>query len=96
MTTYGTQKFKWFWGKVADYSPDMDNGGTAMETLQLMLLQFDGNNIRLLPAWPSNWTAHFKLHAPQNTTIEAFVENGQIKSMKVLPASRAKDVVVGK
>ena len=96
MITYGTQKFKWFWGKVADYSPDMDNGGTAMETLQLMLLQFDGNNIRLLPAWPSNWTAHFKLHAPQNTTIEAFVENGQIKSMKVLPASRAKDVVVGK
>ena len=96
MTTYGKQKFKWFWGKVADYSPDMDNGGTAMETLQLMLLQFDGAKIRLIPAWPSNWTAHFKLHAPQNTTIEAVVENGQVKNLIVLPASRAKDVILGK
>ena len=96
MTTYGKQKFKWFWGKVADYSPDMDNGGTAMETLQLMLLQFDGSTIRLIPAWPSNWTANFKLHAPQNTTIEGVVENGQVKDLKVTPAARAKDVIIGK
>jgi len=74
----------------------MDNGGTAMETLQLMLLQFDGDTIRLIPAWPSNWNANFKLHAPQNTTIEGVVENGQVKDLKVTPASRAKDVVIGK
>ena len=96
MTTYGTQKFKWFWGKVADYSPDMDNGGTAMETLQLMLLQFDGDQIRLIPAWPTSWKANFKLHAPKNTTIEGIVENGEVKNLKVTPASRAKDVIIGK
>jgi alpha-L-fucosidase 2 len=65
-----------------------------MMTLELMLMQCDGKRIQLLPAWPKDWTADFKLHAPYQTTIEAHVENGKITKLKVTPKSRAKDVVV--
>lgn len=95
MTTYGKQKFPWFWAKVADYSPDMDNGGVGMMTLQLMLMQTNGKDIRLIPAWPNDWTADFKLHAPYNTTVEGHVENGKLTKLEVTPASRMKDVKMG-
>lgn len=96
-TTYNQQqKFPWFWAKVADYAPDMDNGGTAMMTLQLMLMQTDGKTIRLIPAWPEDWTADFKLHAPYSTTVEAHVEKGKITRLKVTPKSREKDVIIGR
>jgi hypothetical protein len=29
-----------------------------------MLMQTVGRKILLLPAWPKNWNADFKLHAP--------------------------------
>ena len=70
-TSYGNQRFIWFWSKNSDWIPDMDNGGAGMATLQAMLLQCDGKQIRLLPAWPEDWTADFKLHAPFQTTVEA-------------------------
>lgn len=95
MTTYGKQKFPWFWAKVADYSPDMDNSGTGMMTLQLMLMQTNGKEIRLTPAWPHDWTADFKLHAPYNTTVEGHVENGKLTMLEVTPASRKKDIKIG-
>lgn len=94
-TSYGKQQFHWFWSKNLDWPPDMDNGGGAMTTLQLMLMQTDGKTIRLLPAWPKDWTTDFKLHAPYNTTVEGHVENGKITNLKVFPAIRAKDVVIG-
>jgi hypothetical protein len=65
-----------------------------MSTLQLMLMQCDGRRIQLLPAWPDDWTADFKLHAPFETTVEGHVEHGKISGLKVFPADRAKDVVV--
>lgn len=95
-TCYGNQKFPWFWRKVADYSPDMDNGGTGAMTLQLMLMQTNGREIRLIPAWPDDWTADFKLHAPYRTTIEAHVEKGKITKLRVTPESRKKDVIIPK
>lgn len=95
-TTYGTQKFPWFWRKVADYSPDMDNGGTGMETLQLMLMQTEGKTIRLIPAWPKNWSAEFKLHAPYNTIVEAKVEHGEVTRLNVIPVGRMSDVIIQK
>jgi alpha-L-fucosidase 2 len=94
-TAYGNQRFRWFWRSGHDWIPDLDNGGGAMSTLQLMLLQTDGRRIRLLPAWPPEWTADFKLHAPYQTTVEGHVENGKLTRMVVTPASRAKDVAVG-
>jgi hypothetical protein len=93
-TSYGDQRFIWFWSKNSDWIPDMDNGGAGMTTLQLMLMQCDGKTIRLLPAWPKDWTADFKLHAPFQTTVEGHVEQGKVTGLKVTPAARAKDVVV--
>jgi alpha-L-fucosidase 2 len=65
-----------------------------MITLQSMLMQCDGKRIRLLPAWPAEWTADFKLHAAYRTTVEGHVENGKITNLRVTPKSRAKDVGV--
>jgi alpha-L-fucosidase 2 len=93
-TSYGNQQFPWFWSKNSDWIPDMDNGGAGMMTLQLMLMQCDGIRIQLLPAWPKDWTADFKLHAPYQTTVEGHAENGKVTGLKVVPDNRTKDVVV--
>jgi alpha-L-fucosidase 2 len=93
-TDYGDERFSWFWKAGGDWIPDLDNGGTGMMTLELMLMQYDGKRIQLLPAWPSDWTADFKLYAPYRTTVEGHVENGKVTRLKVTPQSRAKDVVI--
>jgi len=93
-TDYGNQHFRWFWKPGHDWIPDFDNGGTGMKTLELMLMQCDGKRIQLLPAWPEDWNADFKLHAPYETVVEGHVENGKLTNLKVTPESRAKDVVV--
>ncbi|HEX4123072.1 MAG TPA: DUF5703 domain-containing protein [Verrucomicrobiae bacterium] len=93
LTFYGNQRFRWFWKK-SDWIPDMDDGGAGMAGLQLMLLQCDGDRILLLPAWPRQWTADFKLRAPRQTTIEGHVENGKVTSLTVTPRERRKDVEV--
>lgn len=93
-TDYGDEQFPWFWKAGHDWIPDFDNGGSGMITLQNMLMQCDGQRIQLLPAWPKDWTADFKLHAPFQTTVEGHVENGKVTDLKVTPAARAKDVVV--
>ena len=64
-----------------------------MITVELMLMQCDGKRIQLLPAWPKDWTADFKLHAPDHTTVEGHVEYGKITKLKTLPEARAKDVI---
>jgi len=93
-TDYGDQRFVWFWKAGGDWIPDLDNGGTGMITLQMMLMQTDGRRIQLLPAWPHEWTADFKLHAPYKTVVEGHVENGKVSRLHVTPASRAADVVI--
>jgi alpha-L-fucosidase 2 len=93
LTFYGNQQFPWFWRK-ADWTPDMDDGGAGMTSLQLMLMQCDNNRIQLLPAWPKNWTADFKLHAPHQTTVSAHIENGNLTHLTVTPPERAKDVTI--
>lgn len=91
-TNYGNQRFPWFWKPAHDWIPDLDNGGDGMITLQNMLMQCDGQQIILLPAWPRNWTADFKLHAPFETTVEGHVQNGKMFGLQVTPKSRRKDV----
>jgi alpha-L-fucosidase 2 len=93
-TDYGDQRFSWFWKAGHDWIPDLDNGGSGMITLELMLMQCDGKRIQLLPAWPKDWTADFKLHAPDHTTVEGHVENSQLTRLKVTPKSRRADVTV--
>ena len=48
----------------------MDHGGVLQMGLQLMLMQCEDREIRLLPAWPKEWDTDFKLHAPYQTTVE--------------------------
>jgi alpha-L-fucosidase 2 len=93
-TDFGDERFKWFWNGGHDWIPDLDNGGSGMITLQNMLMQCDGKRIILLPAWPADWTADFKLHAPYQTTVEGHVENGHVLNLKVTPASRKRDVII--
>ncbi len=89
----GKLRFPAFWGPGHDWVPDHNWGGSGMIALQEMLMQVDDRKIYLIPAWPKDWNAKFKLHAPYNTTVEAVVKNGKIESLKVTPESRLKDVV---
>ena len=85
-------RFRAMWAVNNDYVPDQDHGGVLNCALQRMLLQYEGDNIILLPAWPKDWTATFKLHAPKNTTVEGRVEGGKLMDIKVVPESRRKDL----
>lgn len=87
-------RFPVFWGPNYDWIPDQDHGGVLMRTLQTMLMQTDGRKIYLLPAWPRDWDANFKLHAPYNTTIQGRVVDGQVKDLTVTPPERRQDIVI--
>jgi hypothetical protein len=87
-------RFQAFWEHANDYIPDEDNGGNGMNGLQAMLMQSVDRRILLLPAWPREWNASFKLHAPFNTTVEGVVRGGKIEGLKVVPAERFKDVEI--
>jgi alpha-L-fucosidase 2 len=88
-----SQKFPAFWDKSHDYLPDEDNGGNGENGLQQMLLQAVGEKMLLLPAWPADWDADFKLHAPHNTIIEGRVRKGHLTGLTVTPAIRRKDII---
>jgi hypothetical protein len=90
----GDFRFPAMWGPNFDWIPDQDHGSNTMTALQRMILQTAGERILLLPAWPRQWNASFKLHAPQNTTIEARVQDGKVLDLKITPESRRKDVVI--
>ena len=87
-------RFPAFWGPNMDWIPDQTHGGVLMKAFQSMLMQTEGKKIFLQPAWPKEWNAEFKLHAPYRTTIEGRVENGKVIDLKVSPESRRKDVVI--
>jgi alpha-L-fucosidase 2 len=63
--------FRWpaTWGPNYDWVPDQDHGSVAMTALQNMLVQSDDQSVFLLPAWPENWDAEFKLHSRDNLVI---------------------------
>ena len=86
-------RFQAFWAKGHDYIPDEDNGGNGLVALQQMLLQADDWKILLLPAWPADWEAEFKLHAPGNTQIQGRVSQGKVLDLKVTPEKRRADIV---
>ncbi|HEV2330725.1 MAG TPA: DUF5703 domain-containing protein [Verrucomicrobiae bacterium] len=93
-SNFGNERFPWFWKPAHDWIPDLDNGGSGMTTLELMLMQCDGKRIILLPAWPKGWSADFKLHAPFQTTVEGTVRDGKMTSLRVTPKSRKRDVTI--
>ena len=87
-------RFPAFWGPNYDWVPDQDHGGVLMRTLQTMLMQTEGREIHLLPAWPRDWDVSFKLHAPYQTTITGRVQEGRLIHLEVAPKSRFKNVVI--
>ncbi len=87
-------RFPAFWGPNYDWIPDQDHGGVLMRTLQTMLMQTEGRTIHLLPAWPKEWDADFKLHAPYQTTIRGRIRKGKIEDLKVHPEARREDVII--
>ena len=90
----GPHRFPAFWGPGYDWTPDHNWGGSGMIGLQEMLLQTNGEQILLFPAWSKEWDIHFKLHAPCETTVEATLKDGKVTDLKVLPESRKKDIII--
>jgi len=91
----GPHRFPAFFGPGFDWTPDLNHGGSGMIGLQEMLMYTCPEaKILLFAAWPREWDVHFKLHAPQQTVVEAALKNGQITLIKVTPASRIKDIVL--
>ncbi len=86
-------RFPAFWGPNYDYTPDQDHASNFINAIQTMLMQAEGNDIYLLPAWPANWNASFRLHAPGHTQVEAVWKNGRYARIKTWPAARKKDVI---
>ena len=87
-------RFPAFWDAFNDWIPDIDHGGNLQLGLQAMLMQTEGRKITLLPAWPKEWDADFRLHAPYRTVVEGTVRGGKIVSLEVTPKECAKDAVV--
>lgn len=87
------RRFPAFWGPGFDWVPDHNWGGSGMIGMQEMLLQEADGQLYLFAAWPKDWNVHFKLHASQNTTIEAELQNGIVKIIKVMPEERRKNIV---
>lgn len=91
---HAASRFPVFWGPNYDWVPDQDHGSILLKTLQALLLQTDGRQIYLLPAWPKDWDAEFKLRAPYSTTVSGKVEKGRLVRLDVEPKERGKDVKV--
>ena len=89
-----SQRFPAFWGPNFDWTPDQCHGGVLMRTLQAMVLQADGDQIFLLPAWPRDWNVDFRLHAPKRTIVEGRFEEGQWVRLTVQPPERRRDIVL--
>jgi hypothetical protein len=87
------RRFPAFWGPGYDWVPDHNWGGAGMIGLQEMLMQDNGHQIYLFPAWPKDWDVHFKLYAPYQTVVEGKLQNGKLQYLEVTPKSRTADVV---
>ena len=89
----GPWRFPAFWGPGYDWAPDHNWGGSGMIGLQEMLMQEANGKIYIFPAWPKAWNVHFKLHASDNTTVEAELKNGKVVLLTVDPQIRMHDIV---
>lgn len=86
-------KFPAFWNGMNSYVPGQENGGNLQNALQKMVVQANGKKILLLPAWPKEWSAEFKLHAPFGTIVEGSIKDGRLSNLVVTPPERAADVI---
>lgn len=87
-------RFPAAWGPIYDSVPDVDHGGSFLATLQLAVLQWNGDAVYVLPALPAGWDVSFRLCAPRDTWVTCEYRAGKLSSLSVEPPERAKDVVV--
>lgn len=92
-THHGGSRFPAFWGPNYDWVPDQCHGGNLLNTVQSMLMQCEGKQIILFPAWPKEWDVEFRLHAPYHTEVTGELRQGKLASLKVSPAARKADIV---
>ena len=90
----GPHRFPAFWGPGYDWTPDHNWGGSGMIALQEMLLQEVEGKLLLFPAWPKQWDVRFRLHASDNTVIDAEMRNGKVVNVRVTPKIREQNVVL--
>ncbi len=86
-------RFPGFWGPNYDYTPDQCHAGNYINTIQLMLMQSEGDKTYLLPAWPKDWNVKFKLHTPNNGQVEAEFKNGKLISSKKIPSGNSTELI---
>ena len=72
-------------GATADATPSSRGEGSGAGTATGAIL--------LLPAWPEDWHADFRMHVPGKTVVEGSVRDGHLTELRVRPASRRLDVV---
>lgn len=90
----GSHRFPAFFGPGFDWTPDHNWGGSAMIGLQEMLMQTNGDEIWLFPAWPLDRDISFRLHAPGNTVVEAELIGGKVADLHVTPPERMEDIIL--
>ncbi|MCO6046942.1 DUF5703 domain-containing protein [Aeoliella sp. ICT_H6.2] len=71
-------RFPGFYGPNFDWLPDQDHPSVANIALQKMILQVDGDEVELFPAWPSDWDVEFKLHGPAGQVFMGAYANGEV------------------
>lgn len=70
-------RFPVMWGPNHDWVPDQDHGSNLMLMIQGMLYQhYDGIDY-LLPTFPKNWNARFRLAVPGRRFVEAEFKHGK-------------------
>ena len=77
-----------------DSCPDFDHFGAGATALQRMLVQEAGSRILLLPAWPADWDADFRLHLTGGAVLAGTVTDGKLQAWDIQPAARRGDVSV--
>jgi len=77
-----------------DGIPDWDHFGSGSIALQRMLAQEGNGKIYLLPAWPSEWDADFKLHLSGGTVLTGVVKDGKLVAWDITPQTRKTDVIL--
>jgi len=85
-------RFFAFWGPNFDWTPDQTHGGVLNAAAQSLVLQTTGRRIWLAPSLPKTWDVEFKLHAPERTTLEGRIVDGEVAELNVEPKERAQDV----
>lgn len=92
--TDSPRRYPTLWGSGHDWVPDHHWGGSRMIGVQEMLMQCVGDNIYILPVWPSSRNVTFRLHALGSTVVTCTYKDGKIYKLRVSPEKRKNDIVL--